>query len=653
MWSKSFTSTFTGAATATGNSSTWIGNVIAFKRAGASPPNTPPTIPSVPGGQTILEDTSTGALTMTVGDAETAAGSLTLTGSTSNATLVPAANIVFGGSGANRTVTVTPAANQSGAATVTVTVSDGQATASASFPVTVTAVNDPPTIPSAPGPQTIPEDTSTGPMAITVGDVETAAGSLTLSATTSDATLIPASNIVFGGSGANRTVTVTPASQQIGTATVTLTVSDGEAAASTSFTVTVTAANDPPTILSAPGAQTILEDTSTGALALTIGDAETAAGSLTLSSSTSNATLVPAGNVVLGGSGANRTVTVTPAPDQSGTATITVTVSDGQATASSSFPLTVTAVNDPPTISSVANQTTSTGVAVGPLPVTVGDVDTAAASLVLSRATTNPTLVPLANIVFGGSGTARTVTVTPAAGQSGTATITLTVADGQASASTTFLITVNATPPQPLTYARSLGAFNNSSGTALTVQLTNVKAGSLIVAYVKWEGAASSVTLTDGTSTFAADTLNSAANGDLHGRFYYLLASATSGTVSYTATWSAARSYRRLLLYEFTYGGTVSFDASNRATGTSGSLTSGSITTTGSDEIVFGAYGEYSSKNTTNERINGLAADRVLRSNFTSMWSKGFSSPFVAGATATGNSSPWIGQVIAFKRTGS
>jgi hypothetical protein len=32
MWSKGFNSPFTGTATATGNSSTWIGNVIAFKR---------------------------------------------------------------------------------------------------------------------------------------------------------------------------------------------------------------------------------------------------------------------------------------------------------------------------------------------------------------------------------------------------------------------------------------------------------------------------------------------------------------------------------------------------------------------------------------------------------------------------------------------
>jgi hypothetical protein len=51
-------------------------------------------------------------------------------------------------------------------------------------------------------------------------------------------------------------------------------------------------------------------------------------------------------------------------------------------------------------------------------------------------------LVPDANIVLGGSGASRTVTVTPASNQSGSATITLTVSDGTASSTDTFVLTV-------------------------------------------------------------------------------------------------------------------------------------------------------------------------------------------------------------------
>jgi hypothetical protein len=65
-----------------------------------------------------------------VADEETPAGSLTLSASSSNPALVPSGGIVFGGSGGNRTVKVTPAANRSGSATITVVVSDGTASAS-------------------------------------------------------------------------------------------------------------------------------------------------------------------------------------------------------------------------------------------------------------------------------------------------------------------------------------------------------------------------------------------------------------------------------------------------------------------------------------------------------------------------------------------
>ena len=106
-----------------------------------------------------------------------------------------------------------------------------------------------------------------------------------------------------------------------------------------------------------------------------------AAGSLTLSKSSSNTNLVPASNIVFRGSGASRTVTVTPALDKSGSSTITVTVSDGDLTDSDSFVLTVSAVNDPPTISHVDDQTVNEDEATAPIPFTIGDVETAAASV--------------------------------------------------------------------------------------------------------------------------------------------------------------------------------------------------------------------------------------------------------------------------------
>ena len=196
-----------------------------------------PSISSV-ANQAIAEDSTTGALPFTVGDPDTPLDSLSVTATSSNAALVPNGNIVLAGSGANRTATITPAANQFGTTTITLRVSDGVAEASTSFTLTVASVNDPPTITSIVN-QTIRRDESTGALAFTVGDVETAAGALTLSGSSSNAMVVPNGNIVFGGSGSSRTVTVTPAAGQTGTAAITLTVSDGTTATTTSFTVNV------------------------------------------------------------------------------------------------------------------------------------------------------------------------------------------------------------------------------------------------------------------------------------------------------------------------------------------------------------------------------------------------------------------------------
>ncbi len=100
------------------------------------PANTPPTITGI-ANQNVALNTAVSGLAFTVGDVETAAASLTVTGSSSNTTVLPNANIVFGGSGASRTVTLTPATNQSGTATVTLGVNDGTTTTNTTFTFTV------------------------------------------------------------------------------------------------------------------------------------------------------------------------------------------------------------------------------------------------------------------------------------------------------------------------------------------------------------------------------------------------------------------------------------------------------------------------------------------------------------------------------------
>jgi hypothetical protein len=309
-------------------------------------------------------------------------------------------------------------------------------------------VNDPPTISSIPD-QSTDEDTPTAAIPFSIGDVETPAGSLTVTGHSFNQGLVPDANIVFGGSGANRTLTVTPATNQSGTATITITVADPDGASvSSSFLLTVNPVNDPPSISRVPD-QTTDEDVPTPAIPFAISDVETTADSLTVTGSSSDQGLVPDANIAFGGSGSDRTVTIIPATNRFGTAKITITVTDpGGASATNAFVLTINPVNDLPTISHLADQVTAENTPTAALPFTVGDVETPAESLRLEGGSSNTKLVPNENIVFSGVGTDRTVTVTPAGSQSGTAVITVTVTDTDGgAASETFVLTVNSAQP--------------------------------------------------------------------------------------------------------------------------------------------------------------------------------------------------------------
>jgi subtilisin-like proprotein convertase family protein len=118
-------------------------------------------------------------------------------------------------------------------------------------------------------------------------------------------------------------------------------------------------------------------------------------------------------------------------------------VRDGQYTTSTNFLVTLVPVNDPPVISSLASQTINVGEVAGPLAFTVSDVDTPVSNITVTARSSNPALVLGSNIVLGGEGSSRTVTVMPQPGVSGSATITLTANDGAASNSTSFMLTVS------------------------------------------------------------------------------------------------------------------------------------------------------------------------------------------------------------------
>ena len=97
--------------------------------------NTPPTISSI--ANTTTRRNRPVTIGFTVGDSESGPAGVAVSGSSSNQTLVPNANLSFTGSGAGRSVTIAPAAGRSGTATITITASDGFLNTSRAFIVVV------------------------------------------------------------------------------------------------------------------------------------------------------------------------------------------------------------------------------------------------------------------------------------------------------------------------------------------------------------------------------------------------------------------------------------------------------------------------------------------------------------------------------------
>lgn len=97
--------------------------------------------------------------------------------------------------------------------------------------------------------QSINEDANTGALPFTIGDPDTPLANLTVTASSSNTTLVPNANLSLGGSGASRNITVTPVADLSGTSTITIEVSDGVNTASDTFLLTVNPVNDLPSFV--------------------------------------------------------------------------------------------------------------------------------------------------------------------------------------------------------------------------------------------------------------------------------------------------------------------------------------------------------------------------------------------------------------------
>ncbi|MGE0084686.1 MAG: tandem-95 repeat protein [Desulfococcaceae bacterium] len=416
------------------------------------------------------------------GDFDGDTPTVSITAASSNQALVKNSSITINGTAttyspdlvdkeAELVLTITPEDNITGSATITLTATDSNgAVVTKTFTFTVLDVNDPPTITTIED-QTTTEDTQKKNIAFTVSDVETPAELLTVTLTSSNQVLVPNGNIVMVGTGNNRTLNITPALNQYGTTEITVTVSDKYTPESEILTVTetfiltVTSVNDSPAItMNSTSPVTTLEDTQTGDIFFTISDVDIE-DQLTVSVSAVNTTIVPIDDThvniensgktyvtQLGGGSQGIGLRITPGTNATGSTSVTVTVTDGKSPKTAVFMLTVTPVNDAPTLTGITegqlfqtNEETAITI-----PIVLADVDTALSSLTVGTTSNSPEIVPNTNIKKLGSGANYTFTITPALDQIGTASLTVTVNDGTASTPYNFFLEVKPVNDAPV-----------------------------------------------------------------------------------------------------------------------------------------------------------------------------------------------------------
>jgi len=192
--------------------------------------------------------------------------------------------------------------------------------------------------------QNIPPGGSSGALGFSYGNLGTSAGaSLQVLATSANQTLIPNSNLVIGGSGTNRNITITPAAGQTGAAVITISVTDGIWTNSRSFNVGV--ANF--AVTTTPASQSVLAGNSvnfTNVLAATNGTGTVSFDVSGLppgaSASFSPATTAGAGTNTLSVTASN---SVAP-----GAYTLTITATDGSQFATNTVTLVVNVINPTP-----------------------------------------------------------------------------------------------------------------------------------------------------------------------------------------------------------------------------------------------------------------------------------------------------------------
>lgn len=244
-------------------------------------------------------------------------------------------------------LTYSPVANSNAADSFGWNATDGVSYAASASVVniSITAVNDAPTLAAISNPAAILEDS--GAQTVNLSGITTGGGEtqvLTVTASSNNTTLLADPVVTYTSPGGTGSLSYTPVANQSGTAVVTVTVTDDGGTANggintvqRTFTVNVTAVNDAPTLaaISDPALLPISSPQQTVNLSgISEGPLETAQ-TLNITAVSNNPSVIPNPSVSFVEGSATGSLSFTPVAGQSGSALITVTVTDNGGTANS------------------------------------------------------------------------------------------------------------------------------------------------------------------------------------------------------------------------------------------------------------------------------------------------------------------------------
>lgn len=458
--------------------------------------NRPPTIDSI-ADVNLMEDSAAVSRSIRLTGISSGSASenqtITVSAKSSDPALVPDPSVSYTSPNNTASLMFTQLPYASGVCTIQITVNDGQganSTTIRSFTINIAAVNQPPTLDAI---ENVFAEENATQQSVPLTGIGTGAPnenqSLSVSASSSNPSLIPDPFVQYASRSATGTLFFQPCPGQFGSATLTVIVTDdGETnnVVSRSFTVTVGAANRPPTL--DPVADVTIEENAPLQVVRLTGISAGAASEtnqfVSLAAFSSDPAVVSEVTVNYTNSAREGTVSFRPGRNMFGNATITVLVNDGQkanADMARSFKVNVTPVNRPPTLDVISDVVIdeNSGLQVIPLAGMSAGASHEQQNLTVAAVSSDASLVPKPIVNYASPNSSGWLSFTPMPFAFGVCTITVTVTDGQPTNSITtrsFTVTVKAVN-QPPTLNQIADLMLDENGPERTVSLSGISCG--------------------------------------------------------------------------------------------------------------------------------------------------------------------------------